>query len=65
MRNELNQNLIPKDKMSWDVMTCYCCLAIMGAGTYVLSFFAGYHLKETEDDNTTFTNFTTFYNLLE
>jgi len=51
---ELDHQLMPKKKLSCNVIACYGCVALLGAGTYVLSFFAGYHLRESEDRNTTF-----------
>ena len=51
---ELDRNFLPKKKMECELIICYGCFAILGAGTYILSFFAGYHLKDSEDHNTTF-----------
>ena len=51
---ELDHNLLPKRKIGCELITCYGFLALLGAGTYVLSFFAGYHLRVSEDHNTTF-----------
>ena len=52
---ELNTEFLPKEKrMGCDVLFCYGCLALIGAGTYVLSFLAGYHLKDSEYNNRTF-----------
>ena len=53
---ELDQNFLPKKKMGCELIACYGCLALLGLGTYVLSFFAGYHLRDSEDNNQTFFN---------
>ena len=52
--NQIEYNKLPRNKMSCEVLGCYICLGILGVGTYVISFFGGYHLRETEDNNTTF-----------
>ena len=51
---ELDRSFLPKKKMGCELIMCYGCLALLGAGTYILSFLAGYHLKDIEDNNQTF-----------